>query len=49
MLDKTIGLYGGTDVKGAIITDALTGKSKYYDIETVKNDKSLNWIDVVLQ
>lgn len=47
VLDKTIGLYGGTDVKGAIITDALTGKSKYYDIETVKNDKSLNWIDVV--
>ena len=47
VLDKTIGLYGGTDVKGAIITDALTGESKYYDIETVKNDKSLNWIDVV--
>ena len=47
VLDKTIGLYGGTDVKGAIITDALTGKSKYYDIETVKNDNSLNWIDVV--
>ena len=47
VLDKTIGLYGGTDVKGAIITDALTGKSKYYDIETVKTDKSLNWIDVV--
>ena len=47
VLDKTIGLYGGTDVKGAIITDALTGKSKYYDIETVKTDKNLNWIDVV--
>ena len=47
VLDKTIGLYGGTDVKGAIITDALTGESKYYDIETVKNDSKLNWIDVV--
>jgi len=47
VLDKTIGLYGGTDVKGAIITDALSGESKYYDIETVKNDSSLNWIDVV--
>ena len=47
VLDKTIGLFGGTDVKGVIITDALNGKSNYYSIETVKTDKSLNWIDVV--
>lgn len=47
VLDKTIGLFGGTDVKGAIITDALTGESQYYDIEQVKSDSSLNWIDVV--
>jgi hypothetical protein len=47
VLDKTIGLFGGTDVKGVIITDALNGESNYYDIETVKTDKSLNWIDVV--
>lgn len=47
VLDKTIGLFGGTDVKGAIITDALNGKSNYYDIEQVRNDKKLNWIDVV--
>lgn len=47
VLDKTIGLFGGTDVKGAIITDALTGESTYYDIETVRNNDSLNWIDVV--
>lgn len=47
VLDKTIGLFGGTDVKGAIITDALTGESQYYDIEQVKTDSSLNWIDVV--
>ena len=46
-LDKTIGLFGGTDVKGVIITDALTGESKYYSIATVKTDKNLNWIDVV--
>ena len=46
-LDKKIGLFGGTDVKGVIITDALTGESKYYSIDTVKTDKSLNWIDVV--
>lgn len=47
VLDKTIGLFGGTDVKGAIITDALTGESKYYDIATVRNNKSISWIDVV--
>ncbi len=47
VLDKTIGLFGGTDVKGAIITDALTGESSYYDIEQIKTDKSLSWIDVV--
>lgn len=47
VLDKTIGLFGGTDVKGAIITDALTGESNYYDIEQVRTDKSLAWIDVV--
>lgn len=47
VLDRTIGLFGGTDVKGVIITDALNGESNYYDIETVRTDKSLNWIDVV--
>lgn len=47
VLDKTIGLFGGTDVKGIIITDALTGESQYYDIEAVKTDESLEWIDVV--
>ncbi len=47
VLDKTIGLFGGTDVKGAIITDALTGESEYYSIDTVRNNKKLNWIDVV--
>ena len=47
MLDHTIGLFGGIDVKGAVITDALTGESNYYDIETIRSDSSLNWIDVV--
>lgn len=47
VLDKTIGLFGGTDVKGAIITDALNGESVYYDIEQVRSDESLQWIDVV--
>lgn len=47
VLDKTIGLFGGTDVKGTIITDALNGESVYYDIEQVRSDESLQWIDVV--
>ncbi len=47
VLKKTIGLFGGTDVKGVIITDALNGESSYYDIEQVKTDSSLSWIDVV--
>jgi len=47
VLDKTIGLFGGTDVKGVIITDALSGESNYYSIDTVRTDKKLNWIDVV--
>lgn len=47
VLDKTIGLFGGTDVKGAIITDALTGESQYYSMGQIRTDDSLNWIDVV--
>lgn len=47
VLDKTIGLFGGTDVKGAIVTDALNGESQYYDIEQLKTDEALSWIDVV--
>ena len=46
-LTKKTGLFGGTDVQGAIVTDALSGESKYYPIDTVRKDKSLNWIDVV--
>ena len=47
VIDKTIGLFGGRDVKGVIITDARNGESQYYDIETVRTDKQLSWIDVV--
>ena len=47
VLDKPIGLFGGTDVKGAIITDALTGESEYYSMGQIRTDNSLNWIDVV--
>ncbi len=42
VLDKKIGLFGGTDVKGAIITDAVTGESTYYNINDVPT-----WVDRV--
>lgn len=41
-LTKKIGLFGGTDVKGAVITDAVTGESTYYNVEDVPN-----WVDRV--
>ncbi|MDE6506202.1 MAG: CvpA family protein [Eubacterium sp.] len=47
VLDKTIGLFGGTDVKGVIITDALTGESEYHAIDEVRTSAELQWIDVV--
>lgn len=47
VLDKTIGLFGGTDVKGVIITDALNGESEYCSIDLIRNDPKYNWIDVV--
>ncbi len=47
VLDKTIGLFGGTDVKGVIITDALNGKSEYCSIDLVRNEEKYSWIDVV--
>ena len=28
---KTIGLFGGTDIKGAVLVDAITGESTYYE------------------
>lgn len=46
-LDKTIGLFGGTDVIGIVLTDAITGESQYYDIDQVVSDSSLAWIDRV--
>lgn len=41
-LTKKIGLFGGTDVKGAILTDAVTGESTFYNIGEVPN-----WVDKV--
>lgn len=48
-LDKTIGLFGGTDVVGIVIVDAddEDGKTTYVPIEEVKNDPQYQWIDRV--
>lgn len=40
--DKTIGLFGGTDIKGAIIINAITGEHTYYDVAEVPT-----WVDKV--
>lgn len=48
-LDNTIGLFGGKDVIGIVLVDAddPNGDSSYYDIETVKKDADLQWLDRV--
>lgn len=40
--DKTIGLFGGTDIKGAVIINAATGEHAYYDVKDVPT-----WVDKV--
>lgn len=37
---KTIGLFGGTDVRGAVLVNAVTGESAYYE-------EVPNWVDRV--
>ena len=39
---KTIGLFGGTDISGAVILDAVTGESRYYDKADIPT-----WVDQV--
>ena len=46
-LDKTIGLFGGRDVKGIVLVDAVTGKTQYHSMDEVKTDAALKWIDRV--
>lgn len=47
VLDNTIGLFGGRDVTGVILVDAVSGEFYEYDIDIVRADKSLQWIDVI--
>ena len=42
VFDKTIGVFGGEIVVGAIITDPVTGDSEYYDVADIPQ-----WVDYV--
>jgi len=42
VLTRRIGFFGGTDVKGAIVTNGSTGETNYYDIADVPS-----WVDRV--
>ena len=42
VMDHTIGLFGGADIKGAVVLNAVTGENVYYDVEDIPQ-----WIDRV--
>lgn len=42
VLTRRIGFFGGTDVKGSIVTDGNTGESNYYEVQDVPA-----WVDRV--
>lgn len=47
-IDKTVGLIGGSDVIGVVLVDACDKNNiEYYDIETVKNNEAIQWIDQI--
>ena len=39
---KTIGLFGGADIQGAVLVDAITGQCTYYELDDIPN-----WVDNV--
>ena len=41
-ITKTIGLFGGTDINGAVLVNAVTGECTYYDVADVPE-----WVDHV--
>ena len=45
VLDKTIGMFGGTDVKGLVIVAAVNGDMVEYTIDEARSSKELQWID----
>ena len=46
-IDKTIGLFGGTDVIGAVVVKANSAEfeSDYYTADELKNKPELQWLD----
>ena len=42
VLKKDVFLFGGTDVKGAVILNACTGETQYYDVADIPS-----WVDIV--
>lgn len=42
VMKKTIGLFGGADITGAVLMNAVTGECSYYDIQDVPT-----WVDRV--
>ncbi|MDR1805626.1 MAG: CvpA family protein [Clostridium sp.] len=48
-LDNTIGLFGGTDIIGAVLVEADSedGDSVYYGIDELRENPELQWIDRV--
>ena len=47
-IDRTVGLIGGSDVIGVVLVDACDKNNiEYYDIETVKNNEAIQWIDQI--
>lgn len=45
VLDKTIGLFGGTDVIGVVLVDAYTGECTELSLKDIKESGKYNWID----
>lgn len=47
-VDKTVGLLGGTDVVGMVLIDACDKNNvKYYSLEQIRTDESIQWIDQI--
>lgn len=42
VIKKTIGLFGGVDIKGAVFVNAVTGEHQYYDVKDIPQ-----WVDEV--
>ena len=48
VVDKTVGLIGGTDVIGVVLVDACDKTNiKEYTIEQIKEEKEIQWIDQI--